>query len=284
MAEIPSPGEPGGRAEIIIRPAVVLPLPRLGELAGYRGLIASMVRREVRLRYVDLWLGLFWAVARPLLMVSVFVFLRDFSGARLGIEIPYAPYLFSGLVLWFYFIEATSRAAASIQSSAPLLGKVYYPRLIAPLTPVLSGLAELGIGLAALIGFMAWFAIGPDWKLLLLPLVVLQCMALALGTGCLFAALRLHRRDWERLLGLILYIGLFISPVIYSPAIIPARALAAFHANPMSGTLLAFRSALFADMTFPTGPFAYSCAFTLVMLVFGIYCFQRTERIQMDRL
>lgn len=276
--------DPVSYREITVRPAAVFPLPGLRELANYRGLMLNMVRRDVRVRYGGLWLGLLWAVIRPLLMVAVFVLIKQMSSARMGIEIPYAAYLFSGLILWFYFSEATTRAANSIQINAALLRKVYYPRLIAPLTSVLSGLADLAIGFLVLIVFMAWFSVGPDVKLLLLPFVLLQCMALAFGTGCLFSALRLRSRDWERFLGQILYIGLFISPVIYSPAIIPERALAAFHANPMSGSLMALRSALFSDMPFPLAPFIYSCVFTALILAIGLYCFQRTESIQMDQM
>jgi len=150
--------------------------------------------------------------------------------------------------------------------------------------PVCGGVGDLLVGAVPLALLMLWFGKYPGWNIVLLPVVIGQCMALAFGIGCLFATLRLQNRDWERFLSLVLYVGLFVSPVIYSPSIIPERALAIFNANPMSGTLLALRSVLFDDQPFPTETFLYSCGFTAAVLVIGIYCFARAEKIMLDRI
>lgn len=272
------------RPKTVIRPATgALHLP-IREVFRYRALISSMVQRKVRLNYRDLSLGFLWVVARPLLMVVVFIFIRNISQASFGIEIPYALYLYSGLILWFYFLQAATQSSSELQANAGLAQKVYYPHLVNPIIPVLSGTFDLAIAIVPLIAMMIWFEVYPGWKVLLLPLVILQCMLLALGIGLLFAVLRLNSRDWERFLALLMYIGLFLSPVIYSPSIIPERVLAVYHANPMSGTLLTFRAALFDDAALPLDAFVYSCAFTVVLLFVGLYCFGRAQKYLLDNL
>lgn len=268
---------------IKIRPASGSWSISLGELARYRPLIRSMAAQQVRLKYADLALGFFWAVARPLLMVAVFVLLRNMSQAMFGIEIPYAIYVYSGLILWFYFVEAATSSSSAMRVNAGLSKKIYYPHLINPMVPVLSGLADLAVGFLPLVILMVYYEVIPGPQILFLPVVLGQCMLLAFAVGLLFSALRLNSRDWERFLGLILYVGLFASPVLYSESIIPEHSRVLYHANPMSGTLLAFRASLFEVAPFPLRPFLYSCAFSVVLLVVGVYSFSRGERYLLDR-
>lgn len=270
--------------EIVIRPPAQSRLFNPAELFRFRGLLWSMSRRLAKAEFGDLHLGVLWVLARPLLMTAIFVLFRKLSNANTGVSIPYAAYLYSGLILWFFFTESVSRTAASISNDASLMQKVYFPRLLSPLSGVLSQLSGLAICAVPLVALMIWLRLAPGWNLLLLPVVLLQTMLLSLGLGCLFAALITLSRDWERLLGLLLYLGLFVSPVIYAPGMLPNAAQSIHMLNPMSGTLLGFRAALFADFPLPLSEWLYSLAFALTLGAAGIIAFQRAERTFMDRI
>jgi lipopolysaccharide transport system permease protein len=272
------------QADIVIRPPTQSRLFDMGELFRYRGLLWSMSRRQVKAEFGDLHLGIFWVLARPLLMTVIFVFFKKVSNANTGVSVPYAAYLYSGLILWFFFSESVSRAAASIGTDGALMQKVYFPRLLSPMSGILAQLSGLAIASVPLLLIMVYYELAPSWNLILLPIVLVQTMLLAFGTGCLFAALSTLSRDWERLLGLLLYIGLFVSPVIFSPDMLPKAAQSVHMLNPMSGALLGFRAALFSDYALPVYEWLYSLAFSGVLGLVGVYAFQRAERTFMDRI
>ncbi len=243
-----------------------------------------MSRRQVKSEFGDLHLGIIWVLARPLLMTIIFVFFRNLSSAKTGVSVPYMAYLYSGLILWFFFIEGVSRAAASIATDGALMQKVYFPRLLSPLSGILAQLFGFALSTIPLFAIMIYFGMAPGWNVLLLPVVLAQTILLALGMGCLFAALITFSRDWERLLSLLLYIGLFVSPVIYAPDMLPKAAQTIYLLNPMAGTLLGFRATLFADFSLPLYEWLYSLAFSVIFGVIGIYAFQRAEHSFMDRM
>lgn len=271
-------------AEIVIRPPSALAPLDLGELRRHRHLFATLVKRHVRLQFADLRLGWVWPSVRPLLYVLVFAAFRRLSNADTRVTIPYPLYLYSGLVLWYYLLEAVLGASGALRRDASLLTKVYYPRLFTPAVPVAGGLAALGLAALPLVPMMAFYGVAPSVRLLLLPVVVLQVAALAFGVGSLAAAMTITTRDWERFLGNALYLGLFVSPVVYSADMIPAAARWAWSLNPTVGSLLAFRSALFAPAAFPWAEFAYSCAVTLVVAWVGTRTFRAAETEMADRL
>lgn len=268
----------------VIRP----PAPGFGvdlrELWQYRHLFVALIWRNVRVEFDATRLGSLWAIARPILFTLVFVLFRGFSGANTHVELPYALYVFSGLVLWMYFLDAATSSAGAIRMDSALLTKVYYPRLLTPLVPVVAALVSVGIALVPLVGMMVWFGIHPGWPVLLLPLVLIQAMAMALGVGTVISSISIENRDWERALAFVLSIGLWLSPVIYAPSMIPEPIHTLYHLNPLVGMLLAFRATLFDGFPLPTWEWAYSGACTLVILALGVWAFRRTEASLADRL
>lgn len=272
------------QTEIVIRPPNQSRLFDLGELFRFRGLLWSMSRRQLKAEFGELHLGIFWVLARPLLMTIIFVWFRNFSNAETGVSVSYTAYLYSGLILWFFFVECVSSAAASIGTDGALMQKVYFPRLLSPLSGILAQLFGLVVSGIPLLAIMVYHGLAPGWNLLLLPIVLTQVMLLALGSGCLFAALITFSRDWERLLSLLVYVGLFVSPAIYAPDMLPKVVRAIYLLNPMAGSLLGFRAALFADFSLPLYGWLYSLAFSVGFAVIGIYAFQRAERSFMDRI
>jgi lipopolysaccharide transport system permease protein len=271
--------------EIVIRPLSGSNRINLKEIYQFRHMLFSMVWRNIRVQFDDLSLGVFWACARPLLMVLVFTLLKRFSNANFQYPtIPYELYTYSGLIFWFYFIEAIQGASTSITRDAGLIKKIYFPRLITPMIPISSGVYSLGIGIIPLIILMIWNGVWPDFKLLLLPVVLFSCMVFTLGVGCFFAAISLKSKDYERFLNLILYVGMFVSPVIYAPSMIPNNIRLIYFMNPMAGFLLAFRSCFFAEFPFPVIHFLYSCGISFAGLIIGTWMFRKAEIHFSDKL
>lgn len=270
--------------EIVIRPAADLLRLDFREYYRYRHMLAALVWRNIRVQFDEMSLGFVWAWIRPLLYVAVFVIFRNLSNANPYVSIPYSLYVFSGLILWYYFLEATMEAAGAVKSDAHLLTKVYYPRLITPVVPVVANLFRLGLSMVPMVVMMLWFGVYPAWRVVLLPLVLLQCMGLIMGIGATVASITLTNRDWERFLSSALYLGLFVSPVIYAPEMIPERARLFYFVNPLAGTLLAFRSTLFAPEPFPVWQWIYSVVFSLAVLIVGVRMYRAAESQFADKL
>lgn len=269
---------------VVVRPRQATLWPDLQELTRYRHLLAELVARNVRIQFEALNLGLLWPSARPLLYVFVFTTFRHLSSAQLGVSIPYELYVYTGLIFWFYFIEAARGSANGLRADAPLLTKVYYPRMLSCAAPVLAGLVSFGASLLPVVVMMAWMGVMPGWRLLLLPAVIVNVMALALGSGLIFASLSLHYRDWDRIMQLSLYPGLWLSPVIYAPEMIPDRLRTLYLMNPMAGALLSFRAVLFDRFDTPLWPCLLSGGVAIAVMAIGLRMFSASERAMVDRV
>jgi lipopolysaccharide transport system permease protein len=280
----PSSPAPGHEAVIEILPVAPGFRVVLSELWQFRHLFTALVWRNVRVEFDATRLGSAWAIARPILFTLVFVLFRGFSGANTHVDIPYALYVFSGLVLWTYFLDAATSSAGAIRLDAALLTKVYYPRLLTPLVPVIASLVNIAIALVPLVAMMVWFGVWPSWQIVLLPLVLVQAVALALGVGTLVSSISIENRDWERALAFVLSLGLWLSPVIYAPDMIPGMLRSLYHLNPMVGLLLAFRATLFDGFPLPFWDWLYSIICTVLVLALGVWAFRRTEARLADRL
>jgi len=270
--------------EIVIRPPGAFARVSYRELCHFRGMLWRKTQQKIRLQYDDMWLGFFWAVARPLIMVFVFWAFRGLSQARTGVTIPYPLYVYSGLTVWFYFTEVSTGVAKSLFRDAGLIQKVYFPRLISPLSHLFAETYNLALSSLPLLVMMAIYGEYPGWCLILLPLVLAQIMLLGLGLGMMFSSMALSSRDWERVLKFGLYIGLWLSPVIYSVDMIPKKHELLYLLNPMGGSLLAIRAALFGHFEFPWASWLYAVGFSIVLLAVGLLMFQRSERNLADRI
>jgi len=270
--------------QTVIGPAAAPLREQLQEMWRHRHLFQALVWRNIRVEFDATRLGSIWAIARPLLFAAVFTFFRNLSGANTYVDIPYVPYIFSGLLLWTYFTDVATNTASAIRSDLGLLTKVYYPRLLTPLVPAVSNLTTLLIGMVPLAGMMLWMGLHPGWMLLLMPVVLLPVVVLALGIGLVVSSLSIEDRDWERVLAYSLTIGLWISPVIYSPEMIPQHVRLFYQLNPVAGPLLAFRAVLFDGVPFPFWQWAYSAVSSCLVLALGLRVFRQTEVRLVDRL
>jgi lipopolysaccharide transport system permease protein len=270
--------------KIVIRPVRKLDKEEIREFLRYRHLLWNMILKSIRLDFGNMTLGFFWAVVRPLAMVGIFTFIRNKSGANLYVEIAYPLYLYSGLILWFHFRDATMSTAKSVMKDASLMKRIYFPRLISPIVPGLAQLYTLAIAMVPLAAMMIWFGIYPGWRIILYPAVILQCTLLIIGIGLIFSCLMLVKADFEKLLNICLYLGLFVSPVIFSPEMIPKAGRWLYYLNPMAGNLLAFRSCLFEGYTFPTWQFFYSSVMAVLLFVGGLRFFRKVEIFLADKI
>lgn len=272
------------RQQIIIKPPSKSILIDFREVYRFRHLLGNLVWRDIRVQFDQMYLGAIWATVRPLLMVGIFALFKNLSGANLHVKIPYSIYVYSGLILWFYFIETTSQTSKSLEKNANLITKVYYPKVINFMVPVIAGLYNFGIAMLPLLLMMVWQEVYPGWRVLLLPLVIFQCMLLVLAVGTLFATLSLESKDFDKLLGQILFLGLYISPVLFAPGLVPQAARTIYFLNPMAGTLLAFRSSLFNDFEFPWSQWLYAMVATVVLLGIALVFYRRAEAYIADKL
>ena len=250
----------------------------LSELWRYRELLLLLARRDVSVRYKQTILGLGWAFAQPLATMLVFaVFLGRMGG--LGREIEnYALFVFAGVLPWTFFSTSVVSAGNSVIANERLVTKVYFPRLIVPLSALGAPLFDLGMAFTMLAGMMVFYGVAPDWNLVLLPLIVLQLLIAAAGVGLFLSALIVAQRDFRFLLTFGVQLWMFATPCIYLNAqTFSTTAQTWLPLNPAYGPILNFRAVTLGE---PMNwyAFAVSGIVGLVSLGVGLWYFRRTER------
>jgi len=256
----------------------------LRELWAYRELLFFLAWRDVLVRYKQAVLGVAWAVLQPLLTMVVFtvVFNRLLGVQSPDSDTPYAVFSYSGLLPWQFFAGALARSGVSLVSNAGLLTKVYFPRLVIPLSAVIAGLVDLAISFVVLLGLMAAYGLFPTWNIVFLPLFVILALATALAVSLWLSALNVLYRDVQYVIPFLVQLWMFISPVIYAIDEIPAGALrVAFSLNPMTGVIGGFRWALLGQR-FPGGYMWVSVGVVGLLLIGGLFYFKRMERVFAD--
>ncbi len=254
-----------------------------GDLWGYRELLGFLAWRDLLVRYKQTILGVAWAVLRPLVTVAILTVVFGALASMPSEGVPYALLVFAGALPWLFFANALNDTGSSLLGNAGMISKVYFPRLIVPLSAVAVNLADFAVGAGALALLMGWYGFAPDWRVVVLPAFLLLAVCAALGLGLLVAALNVRYRDFRHLLPFIVQFGLFISPVGYSSSIIPAAWRLAYYLNPMAGVIDGFRWALLAGHFTPYWPgVALSVVVTAGILWCGIAYFRATEKTFAD--
>ncbi len=280
MAVIAEVGEPSEYL-IVIEPGRRRLREEIADLLHYRDLLYFLTRRDLSVRYKQTVLGVLWAILQPLLTMIVFsVFLGNLAAVPSD-GVPYPVFAYLGLLPWTYFSSTVTRAAMSLVSHANLLGKVYFPRVLIPLSAALSALVDFAIAAVILVGIMFYFDMFPaPGSILLLPLVLLTAL-LALGVGMWLAALNVRYRDVQHATPFLMQIWMFATPVVYPNSLVPESYRAWFHLNPMAGIIAAYRGAVLGTPIDWQG-LSISGAVTLAFLVLGIWQFRRMDRFFAD--
>src|SRR3712207_1377150 len=203
------------------RPTAGLRAVRLGELWAYRELVFFLALRDVKARYKQALFGLSWSVVQPIAGVAVFTFVfRELASVESD-GLPYPLFALVGFLAWTYFAATLATATASLVDNSALVTKVYFPRLAAPVSALLPGLVNLLPGMVTTALLMAYYGVAPGRQLAVVPLCLLGLMASALGTGLLLATLNVRYRDVGAVIGTLIQLWLFASPVAYSTSAVP---------------------------------------------------------------
>lgn len=249
----------------------------LHELATYRELAWFLALRDLKVRYKQAFLGGIWAVAQPLAGAAIFtVVFSRLAGVSSG-DVPYLVFAYAGFALWTYFSSAVNLARTSLITNSSLITKVYFPRLVAPVSSALPGLLDLGVALVVLAVLCVITGVTPGVAIVAAPAALLLTMVVALGTGILLAALTVRYRDLQQVFTVVMQLWLFASPVAYPSALVDERWRWAYWLNPMAGALDAWRWALLDGPT-PGAEVLVSVVGAVAILVVGLVVFQRSER------
>jgi lipopolysaccharide transport system permease protein len=247
------------------------------ELKQYRDLLYFLVARDIKVKYKQTVLGGLWAVIQPFFMMVVFTL---FFGklAKIPSEgIPYPIFNYTAMVAWTYFAQAVSQSGNSIVGSGSLITKVYFPRIIIPITPVLAGLLDFSIAFIVLLGMMLYFHIYPTIMALMLPVLIVLMMLTASGVGMLLAALNAKYRDIRYTIPFLMQFWMFATPIVYPASMVPEKYRMIYALNPMTGVIESFRSVLLGTVSFPTDMVLLSFAISLGLFVIGLIYFKQVE-------
>ena len=248
----------------------------------YRELLWFLTVRDVKVRYKQTALGIAWAVIQPLFTMVVFtVFFGNL--ARIPSDgVPYPLFSLCALLPWQLFSYALTQSSNSVVQEQRLITKVYFPRLIIPLSSVLSGLLDFGIAFVLLVGMMAWYGVAPGWAVLTVPVFVLFALATALAVGLWLAALNVQYRDFRYTLPFLTQFWMFVSPVAYPSSLVPARWRGLYGLNPMAGVIEGFRWALLGKADPSWQLLAVSVLVVALLLAGGLLYFRRLVRTFAD--
>lgn len=265
----------------VIEPARGWELPDFGELKSYRDLFYFLVWRDVKVLYAQTVLGFAWAILNPLMQIVVFTVI---FGKVAGIETDGVPYiLFStvAIIPWTYMSEAMTKSSESLVSGQNMLGKVYFPRIVYPLTPVLAKLVDFAISLVLLAGVMIWYDVTPTWNLIFLPLMVLLMVIVPSAIGLLLSAFAIRYRDVKFAMPMVIRMLIYSAPILYTATAIPEGYRFLYSLNPIVSVIEGFRACLLGGPM----PWAYilpGAAVAVLMLLGGALYFRRMERVFVD--
>jgi lipopolysaccharide transport system permease protein len=263
------------RPLVQIRPQGRFSALNLGELWKYRDLFWALALRDVMLRYKQTALGMLWVIFQPLAGAGIFTFVFGIIAGLPSDGVPYFVLTFSGMMAWQAFNSTLTKSSACIVMNSQLVSKVYFPRLILPLSSVLSTLIDFLVSLPFIAALMLWYGIVPGPGLLLMPVILVLLIMLAVGLGLFTSALMVNYRDLQYVIPVLLQFLLYISPVGYS---IPRRFAAVALLNPLAPLLEAFRWSLLGQGVVHWNYFGYSVAAAAVIFVWGAIVFKWMEK------
>lgn len=264
---------------IHIRPRPGWRLPELRELWQFRHVMVMLSIRDLKVRYKQTLLGVAWVIIQPLIGAGIFAFVfGGVAGLEAPGEVPYFLFSYVGLLGWNLFSSLAGRSSSTLVGSAQLIQKVYFPRLLIPLSKFSSTLIDFAVGATLLVGLLLWF-----WSLPGLAglAVAVGCAVLflmfALGLGLTAGAISVHYRDVQYLIPVVLQFLLYASPVAYAVESVPERYLFFYQLNPLSGLLETFRWGVLGVGEFQPTLLLYSTGFTVVVFLAGTLFFKRLE-------
>jgi lipopolysaccharide transport system permease protein len=267
---------------VLIQPSKGLFHLDLNVIWYYRELLYFLIWRDVKVRYKQTVIGAGWAILQPLMTMVIFSVVFG-SFARIPSDgLPYPIFTFAALLPWIFFAQAIGRSGISLVGSANLISKIYFPRLIIPLSAAVAPLVDLAFAFVILLGMMAWFGVAPTWGVLALPLFLLLALVTALAAGLWLSALNVRYRDIGYTIPFLIQIWMYASPVAYPVSIVPERWRLLYSLNPMAGVIEGFRWALLGTGSLDIGVMVVSAVVVIMLLLSGLVYFRIAERTFAD--
>jgi lipopolysaccharide transport system permease protein len=266
----------------VIEPTGLWHAGYLAELWTYRELLVFFVWRDVKVRYKQTVLGAAWAIIQPFFTMVVFSL---FFGRLAGVpsdDIPYPIFAYAALVPWTFFANGLNQCTTSLVTNAQLVRKVFFPRLLLPMSSVLAGVVDFALAFVVLLGMMAFYGIAPTLAVLWLPLLLVLAFVAAMGFGIWFAAFNAQFRDARYAVPFLIQAWLFCTPIAYPSSMLEEPWRSVYALNPMVGVVEGFRWALLGTDTAPGPMIAVSAVMALVITVSGVLYFRYVERFVAD--
>ncbi|MBS1188464.1 MAG: type transporter [Rhodocyclaceae bacterium] len=255
------------------------------DLWRFRELMLFLAWRDLLVRYKQTAIGLAWALLRPLVAMVAFTVIFGQIAKLPSDGVPYPLLVFSAMLPWQLFASAFADSGNSVVANAGMVSKIYFPRLILPLSTLAVCLADFAVACLILVGLMAWYGHWPSVSILSLPVFMLMALAAALGAGLVAAALNVRYRDVRYVLPFVLQFGLYFSPVGFSSSLVPDGWRLVFYLNPIAGAIDGFRwSLLGGGGQFYLEGVLLSALLSLLLLVGGLAYFRRVERSFADNI
>ena len=259
----------------------------LKELIQYKDLIVMFVKRDFKTMYKQTILGPLWIIINPLLTTLMFTVVFG-NIANISTDgMPQIVFYMLGTTVWTYFSSCLTKTSSTFTGNAAIFGKVYFPRLVTPISTVISGLINFGVQFLMFLGFMAYFMIKgspiePNLWILITPLLLVQLAALALGFGIIISSMTTKYRDLAVLVGFGVQLWMYATPVVYPASQIGGKLKTLMMLNPVSPIVESFRYAFLGSGSIPWNYLGISVVTTLVVLFAGVVLFSRVEKTFMD--
>ena len=262
---------------VVIEPTKGWSSINLGDIWRYRELLYFLAWRDVKVRYKQTVLGIVWVILQPLASTIIFTIILGKLARVPTNGIPYPILVYAGLLPWTFFSNAVSGAAVSLVSNSYLVTKIFFPRMIIPISGVGGRLLDFAIAFVILIGMMIYYHVPLTRNLLMLPVLITMLVLLTLGFALLSGALNVKYRDISVVLPVLIQLGMFVSPVLYSTTLVPPRWRSIYSLNPLVGIIDGFRASLIAQ-PFNWQAIGISAVFSIALLTLSAYVFRAVER------
>lgn len=251
------------------------------ELREYRDLFYFLVWRDIKAFYAQTVLGFLWAIIQPVLQILIFTIILGNVAQLSSDGIPYALFVSVAIIPWTYMSQTIGLSSQSLVQGGNMLGKIYFPRLIFPISPVLSKLVDFGISILIVICLLLYYRVAPTWNLLFFPVFFLLMISIPMGAGLWFSSLAIRFRDVKQAMPFFIQMLMYSAPIVYSASSIPETYRILYSLNPIVGVIEGYRACLLGTPI----PWLYiipGMITAAILLISGAYYFKRMERIVVD--
>lgn len=251
------------------------------ELKNYRDLFYILAYRDLRVRYAQTFLGFIWALLQPLATLLIFVLVFGMAVKVDTGVIPYPLFAISGISMWAYFGFVLNQSGNSVIGAQEMIKKIYFPRLVIPLSKAVVGFVDFGVALIMLVILMFVYDFTPSINIIFAPLFILLNIIAALSVGIWLSALTIRYRDFQHIIPFMVQFGMYATPVAYPARLVPEKYQLIYNLNPMAGVIQGFRWSVFGGDP-PDVYFYISMAVILVLFVSSLFYFKKVEDVMAD--